>query len=78
MLGAGIIILLLLGSRPSAEYTATDVHFVKPGDTLWDIAGEYAGNSIDRREVIYEMQQLNTRLTTQIRPGQELVVPVYE
>jgi len=77
-LGVGIIIILLLDSIPSAEYTSTDVHYVKPGDTLWDIAGEYAGNHVSYDRYIYEMKRLNSGLTEKIRPGQKLVVPVYE
>ena len=79
LLGIGIIAILLIGNaKPSAEFKKTEIHYVHPGDTLWSIAGEYNGESVDKRYVVYCMKELNNGLTSTIQVGQEIIVPVYE
>ncbi|MFT4833725.1 MAG: membrane-bound lytic murein transglycosylase D [Marinoscillum sp.] len=43
-------------------------HYVQVGDTLWDIAKNYNGLSIDR------LKQLNNLSTNTIQPGQRLII----
>lgn len=44
------------------------VHFVQPGDTLWDISRMYEGLSIEK------LKRLNNLKSNKIMPGQKLVV----
>ena len=48
------------------EYT------VRAGDTLWGIAEEYAPESYDEREYIYEVKKINGLGTGHIYPGMRL------
>jgi LysM repeat protein len=48
---------------------------VQPGDTLWGIAREIAPGE-DPREVIAEIERLNSSVGAVIQAGDELVVPV--
>ncbi len=77
LLCLGIVIILVLGNQ-KAEMTGTDVHYVKPGDTLWSIAEQYNGESVDKRYVVYYMKEMNDGLTSTIQIGQEIIVPIYE
>ena len=78
VLAIGIIAILLIGTaKPKCEYVYTELHYVKPGDTLWSIAGEYNGESVDKRYVVYYMKEINNGLTSTIQVGQEIVVPIY-
>lgn len=46
-------------------------HIVKPGDTLWDIAREYEGITVD------QIKRLNKiRNTHNLRPGQKIIIAV--
>ncbi|CAA9357010.1 MAG: hypothetical protein AVDCRST_MAG34-2167 [uncultured Nocardioidaceae bacterium] len=48
---------------------------VGQGDTLWAIAAEAAGDR-DLREVVHEIQKLNSLAGPELVEGQELAVPV--
>jgi nucleoid-associated protein YgaU len=62
--------------EPSASVVAADVGetvvLVKPGDTLWGIAGSIAPD-VDRREVVQILAERNGGST--IWAGQDLVIP---
>lgn len=48
---------------------------VAPGDTLWEIADRFSPESVDLREVVQELVQLNRLESKVLRPGQVLQVP---
>ncbi|MGI5838292.1 MAG: cell division suppressor protein YneA [bacterium] len=49
---------------------------VRPGDTLWDIAGEYGrGGQIDIRRFIHQIRKTNNLMTSDLTPGQVLYIP---
>jgi nucleoid-associated protein YgaU len=60
------------GLYPEGDQVA---YTVRAGDTLWEIAGQYAGKR-DVREVIYQIQRANNLQTADIRPGQVLRIPL--
>ena len=62
-----------------AQQLPTDVMeiTVAYGDTLWTIAKDIAPYT-DPRKVVWEIQQLNQISSSQIYPGQTLLVPIYE
>jgi LysM repeat protein len=57
----------------SPEPTRTVV--VGEGDTLWEIASEVAGDR-DLREVVHEIETLNSLPGPTLEVGQEIAVPV--
>jgi len=48
---------------------------VVAGETLWQIAGEYARPGQDVRDVVDELMELNGFHTGELRAGQEVLVP---
>ena len=58
----------------STTYTTV---YVKPGDTVWQIAAKYTTGKDDVREVIYEIRKINKLdNNASVYPGQVLKVPV--
>lgn len=55
------------------EQQAVTVH---AGDTLWTIASRWSGKDEDVREVVERIRTANQMEGTNIRAGQQLVVPV--
>jgi hypothetical protein len=55
-----------------------DTYKVKSGDSLWEIAGEYCPDKVDRREWIEEVKTLNGMGDSMIHPGQKLTILVPE
>nr|WP_309862402.1 LysM peptidoglycan-binding domain-containing protein [Desmospora profundinema] len=51
---------------------------VQPGDTLWSIARQAAGQDRDVRQVVNVIREINGLREAVIHPGQELKVPVYD
>lgn len=52
-------------------------YIVEGGDTLWGIAKNYAPRSMDLRDYIYRLRQLNNlHESAIIHPGQALKLPV--
>ena len=49
-------------------------YVVKPGDTLWDIAGEYAPKGMDKREYIFNIKRDNGLERSEIYPGMILEI----
>lgn len=58
-------------ARPGAGITRVQV---RPGQSLWSLAEAYDPNA-DTRQVIREIQQLNSMNTSSLQPGQVLWVP---
>lgn len=46
---------------------------VKKGETLWDIARVYGGNN-DLGRAVYQIRRLNNLASSQILPGQRILV----
>lgn len=65
-------------SMPGAPEKTIQVT-VQEGQTLWDIAAKHSDNTIDVREYIYEIQQMNhITHAGRLQPGQVLTIPVLE
>ena len=60
-------------AAPVPAATASVV--VKPGDTLWALAGDVAAPGEDVRDVILEIQRLNGRGTADLVAGQIIRLP---
>jgi nucleoid-associated protein YgaU len=65
---------LLAGSDGDLRLAGVQSVVVQPGDTLWSIAGEVAGNG-DVRETVDRLQELNGLSGTVLMPGQILELP---
>ena len=50
---------------------------VEAGDTLWNIACEYAPDDMDVRKVVYDICDINEIQADQLEAGQKIIVPVY-
>lgn len=55
-----------------ANYTEV---YVKPGDTLWGIAEEYYGDSVDLRRAVFAISECSSLEGADIYVGQKLLVP---
>lgn len=51
-----------------------EIYHVRPGDSLWSVAGAYCPASVDRREWIDEIQALNGLNGSTLHPGQQIIV----
>ncbi|MEW9123219.1 MAG: LysM peptidoglycan-binding domain-containing protein [Thermotaleaceae bacterium] len=51
--------------------------YIKPGDTLWDLAKKYTKEGKDIRKTLYEISLLNNLKTSDIYPGQIIKIPLY-
>lgn len=69
-----IALLSSITTRQAKEYDTVTVT-VESGDTLWDIAEQHAPNSMDIRDYIYLLYELNEGLTPNIQPGTGIIVP---
>ena len=64
-------------SRAFFDTTTYETVYVKPGDTVWQIAAKYTTPKDDVREVIYEIRKINKlNNNANVYPGQALKVPV--
>ena len=70
---------MFLGDRAFASAPAEPVavadHFVAPGETLWQIAGDVALPGEDRRDVVDMLVELNGRSTASLEVGERILVP---
>ena len=55
------------------EYVTVTVAY---GDTLWDIAKEYLGDTMDVREAVHRIMTENGISAAELQPGQTLKIPV--
>ena len=67
----------VLGTCAAADevYTTKTVT-VYSGDTMWDIASRWTEDGEDVRAVIYRICEANGLASTDLQPGQKIVVPV--
>lgn len=64
-------------SRAFVEPTTYETIYVKPGDTVWQIAAKYMTDKDDVREVVFEIRRINKLdNNAKVYPGQALKVPV--
>lgn len=80
LLGVVMAAFVALGGRSVAtgeagEAPLTRTVVVSEGDTLWAIASEVGGDS-DIREVVHQIEELNSLPGPALVEGQELAVPV--
>lgn len=66
--------LMVNAGAVSQTQNANNIIYVVQGDTLWEIALDYAQNS-DPRLYIYEIKKLNRLEGDKIIAGQELLLP---
>lgn len=62
-------------SKPTE--VCTEEFVVSKGDTLWDIADLYTTSEDDIRYTIYRIKEINNLDTSELQPGDVLVVPIY-
>ena len=65
----------------SGAYSITTVdnfeeYWIKQGDTLWEIADEFAPEGYDTRKFIYDIKEHNNMETSMIYNGEKLLIPV--
>ena len=66
-------------TTPAMESQTIQEVTVQEGDTLWDIAARSTGSSVDIREVVFEVKELNNISNSgALTPGTKLKVPVYK
>lgn len=79
-LGAGVLVglahppLWAGGKGPLSTQPAPAVHVVKPGETLWELAGLYASHE-DPREYVYNVVQINHLGDGEIFTGERILLP---
>ena len=75
LLAFTLTLLVVFGSSPfDRDEWQEEIYIVKKGDSLWEIAGRYCPEDVDRREWIHEVEDLNEMESSKIYPGQRLIV----
>ena len=70
-----LMLIAAIGISCRADVQTERVEYiVKPGDTLWDIAGEYAPKGTDKREYIFNIKRDNGLKRSEIYPGMVLEI----
>ncbi len=77
-----IILIMLTSSilfdyNPATALTERNYETVEIylGDTLWEIASEYAPKNMDIRRAVYKLQKLNNLTATDLMPGMVIKIP---
>jgi hypothetical protein len=71
---AGLVALLVAQPGQAADTSPLPSVVVRPGDTLWTIAGDYAPGR-DRLGTIEDIRRLNHLDGYSLQPGRRLVLP---
>ena len=72
-----LCLMLIIGIAISCRADVQTERFeyiVKSGDTLWDIATEYAPKGTDKREYIFNIKKDNGLKRSEIYPGMVLEI----
>ena len=76
---SNIIILNFAYGNNIDKVTHPERITVQPGDTLWSIVTEYyKGHSVDKRKIIYLIQEANDKTDATIRVGECLILPSFD
>lgn len=78
LVAGGFLIGQSCGKTPEGEnkVTPTETVMVRSGDTLWSIASERCDGDV--RPCIALIKKINDLDSSDIYPGQQLTVPIYE
>ncbi|MCJ7856176.1 LysM peptidoglycan-binding domain-containing protein [Lachnospiraceae bacterium NSJ-143] len=55
-----------------------EIHEIKSGDTLWDIAGLYKYNDCSTSQYVKEIMEFNNMKNDKIISGQNIIIPVHK
>ena len=70
-----LMLIVAIGISCRADVQTERVEYiVNPGDTLWDIATEYAPKNMDKREYIFNIKRDNGLMRSEIYPGMVLEI----
>jgi nucleoid-associated protein YgaU len=61
-----------LGEENKEKYVEI---YIKPGDTLWDLARKFGNSNKDVRKIVFEICEINHLDTLNIYPGQMIKIP---
>lgn len=75
-IGTGIVGGQAVAAGPSQALEVVS-YTVQPGDTLWQLAAKVAIPGEDVRDVIVELQDLNSLPRAELTAGQHLVLPAH-
>ena len=67
-----------LSSGDKKSYDEYEEVYVRPGDTLWTIAEDFYGDSVDIREAVYAIKECSDIESGMLSVGQKLLLPVLD
>lgn len=70
-----LVSVTCLSNGDRGKYAYYTEVYVKPGDTLWEIAAENYGTSVDLRKGVYAIMECSGITSGDIYVGQKLLVP---
>ena len=70
----GLLAPRIFAADPNSHSGQQRVHVVSNGQTLWSLAGKFAGDD-DPRKFVHEVKLLNGLEGGAIFPGQRLILP---
>lgn len=71
-------ILSMNGAYSAASVENYQEYWIKPGDTLWEIAGNHVPEGYDIRKYIYDIKQHNDMETSMIFQGEKIMIPIMD
>jgi len=74
----GLIVHFIDRDNAKYEYNLTFSHIVEEGSTLWQLALNLGGGSLDPRRIVREIRQINNLSPQEwIQPGDKIHLPLY-
>ena len=70
-----LVSVTALSNGDRGKYASFTEVYVKPGDTLWGIASEYYGDSVDLRRAVFAICECTGLDGAEIYFGKKLLVP---
>lgn len=64
-------------AQAGSEKPASDTYLVSEGETLWSISASITPTSRDVRDTVDTVKSMNLLESASIRPGDQLLVPIY-